>query len=269
MPGGLPSASGWAMLVLLVALAAPFWFRRARLVGRGQGICGTGNAGDYGPPDLVFLLVLTGCLAVPILASQGVPTRPLHRGDIVVGILIYGMLLAGVLAAVVLRGRSVPRLFRLGALSAPRVLGRSALHLLAAYPAVFLAMLLMATLLPGGPPQEVVRFILGSTDWIDRWIVIAAAVCFAPIAEEIIFRGYFHGVLRRYIGPLPSALATSALFASVHLNALHFPALLLLGLALTLAYETEGSLAVPITMHALFNGASTALLLLSPVTVVP
>jgi membrane protease YdiL (CAAX protease family) len=46
------------------------------------------------------------------------------------------------------------------------------------------------------------------------------------------------------------------LFAAIHNNALGFPGLTLLALALTLAYEFTGTLLVPVFMHACFNGIS-------------
>ena len=43
-------------------------------------------------------------------------------------------------------------------------------------------------------------------------------------------------------------------FAAVHLHVQTFPALFLLGLALAYLYERTGTLAAPITFHAIFNG---------------
>lgn len=88
------------------------------------------------------------------------------------------------------------------------------------------------------------------------WQVAIAAVCIAPVTEEILFRGYFYPVFKRLLGPLPAAFGTSFLFAAIHNNALGFPGLALLALALTLVYERTGSIIVPIFMHAWFNGAN-------------
>ncbi|HEX4086971.1 MAG TPA: CPBP family glutamic-type intramembrane protease, partial [Chthoniobacteraceae bacterium] len=54
-------------------------------------------------------------------------------------------------------------------------------------------------------------------------------------------------------GPLAAAVLSAALFAGMHLSASAFPALFVLALCLTLAYEASGSLLVNIFMHALFN----------------
>jgi membrane protease YdiL (CAAX protease family) len=88
------------------------------------------------------------------------------------------------------------------------------------------------------------------------WQVLVAAVIIAPVTEEILFRGYFYGVLKRFAGPVPAALGVSLLFGAIHNNALGFPGLTLLALGLTLAYEWSGSILVSIFMHAWFNATS-------------
>jgi membrane protease YdiL (CAAX protease family) len=88
------------------------------------------------------------------------------------------------------------------------------------------------------------------------WQVVIAAVGIAPISEEILFRGYIYPVFKRLIGAPPAALGAAVLFAAIHNNALGFPGLTLLALALTLTYEFTGSLLVSVFMHAWFNGIS-------------
>jgi len=83
------------------------------------------------------------------------------------------------------------------------------------------------------------------------------AVVVAPLVEEMIFRGLFQTMIRSYLGrPWPAIMLTSALFAAVHGNATHWPALFVLSVGLGYAYEKSGSLFRPIFMHALFNGIS-------------
>ncbi len=94
-------------------------------------------------------------------------------------------------------------------------------------------------------------------------LAVVAAVLLAPVAEELLFRGLLHRALRRRRGVLAATLLSSALFAVVHLDvALSQPlalvGLLLVGIALALAYERTGGLLVPIVAHAAYNG--TALL---------
>jgi membrane protease YdiL (CAAX protease family) len=92
-----------------------------------------------------------------------------------------------------------------------------------------------------------------------------AAIVFAgalsqPVVEEVFFRGYFYVVAKKFFGGIASAIFVSALFAAVHFNLASFPALFILALCLTLAYEVTGSILVPIGMHALFNSSQLAFL---------
>jgi membrane protease YdiL (CAAX protease family) len=88
------------------------------------------------------------------------------------------------------------------------------------------------------------------------WQVGVAAVCIAPVTEELLFRGYIYPVFKRVFGALPAALGSSVLFAAIHNNALGFPGLTVLALGLTLLYERTGSIVVPVFMHAWFNGVT-------------
>jgi membrane protease YdiL (CAAX protease family) len=83
--------------------------------------------------------------------------------------------------------------------------------------------------------------------------MLLLAVVVAPVAEETIFRGYIYGVLKRYFGGIGAGLFSAALFAGLHLNVAALPALFVLALCLTLAYEATGSLLVNIFMHGFFN----------------
>lgn len=87
-----------------------------------------------------------------------------------------------------------------------------------------------------------------------RILLIANACVIAPIVEEVIFRGYLYGVMKRFTGPMFAAFISASLFAIAHNN---LPAVLPLwgfALFLTLFYEASRSLWVPIGMHAVFNG---------------
>jgi membrane protease YdiL (CAAX protease family) len=89
-------------------------------------------------------------------------------------------------------------------------------------------------------------------------------VIVAPVAEEIIFRGYFYGVIRRFGGRIPAILTSSLLFAAIHV---HLPSMLGLGLLaviLCLLYERTGSLWATMTMHAAFNATTIAALIFFP-----
>jgi len=87
------------------------------------------------------------------------------------------------------------------------------------------------------------------------WKFVLSAVVCAPLWEETIFRGLFYPAIRRRVSPRTAILLTSALFALVHWPAFgQMPALFVLSLAITWAYERTGTLAAPIAFHAVFNG---------------
>ncbi|MGB0589350.1 MAG: lysostaphin resistance A-like protein [Myxococcota bacterium] len=93
-----------------------------------------------------------------------------------------------------------------------------------------------------------------------RAALAVSAVVFAPIFEEIIFRGFLYRNMRDILGKTPAMLLTGFLFALVHLDLnLLFP-LTGLGFALCLLFERSGSLLAPILVHAAWNLSQLAIL---------
>lgn len=87
--------------------------------------------------------------------------------------------------------------------------------------------------------------------------VAFVAVLAAPLVEELLFRGLIQTLIRSYIGrPWLSIGLTSVLFAIIHDQSAHWPALFFLSMAIGYAYEKSGSLWQSIFMHAMFNGMS-------------
>lgn len=97
------------------------------------------------------------------------------------------------------------------------------------------------------------------------WAVLASLILWQPAAEELLFRGFLQGALRRRafgtrrIAGLTNAnWLTSAAFAGVHL--VHQPVTWALGtffpsLIFGLYRDRSGSLWPPFLLHACFNGA--------------
>lgn len=127
---------------------------------------------------------------------------------------------------------------------------------------------LLATVVPelirralGIPPperQQILDFVATGDRGI--WLVVVIVVLVAPFLEEVVFRGLLFQVLRRRLGVWPGIVLSSLTFAIVHLELLDRPislaALLVLGAWLAAALHRTGSLVVPITAHALFNGVA-------------
>lgn len=90
------------------------------------------------------------------------------------------------------------------------------------------------------------------------------AVFFAPVTEELVFRGWLYTGLRYNWGVWPALLATSALFAAAHYERTHLYALAVfpIGLALGVIRECTGSVRASIFFHAINNFAAFGLSML-------
>jgi membrane protease YdiL (CAAX protease family) len=75
----------------------------------------------------------------------------------------------------------------------------------------------------------------------------------APIAEEVFFRGILYGFFRRW-GVVVALVLSTAFFVLPHLGSHGLPITQIVGGVLfAIAYETEGTLMTPITIHSLGN----------------
>jgi membrane protease YdiL (CAAX protease family) len=107
------------------------------------------------------------------------------------------------------------------------------------------------------PQHEALELITQSPAVSLQVLMVVLAVVIAPLVEEVLFRGLLQTTIRSYIGrPWPAIALASIVFASVHGNPSHWPALFVLALGLGYSYEKSSSLFRPIFMHALFNGVT-------------
>jgi membrane protease YdiL (CAAX protease family) len=97
-----------------------------------------------------------------------------------------------------------------------------------------------------------------------RVLIVVTTVVVAPVFEEMLFRGLFQTMIRSHLVTpwLPIAIS-SAIFATMHQNWGHWPALFVLGMCLGYSYEKSGSLFRPIFIHSLFNAATVTSVLYS------
>ncbi|MFO7917472.1 MAG: type II CAAX endopeptidase family protein [Anaerolineae bacterium] len=75
----------------------------------------------------------------------------------------------------------------------------------------------------------------------------------APVAEEIFFRGFFYAGLRGRWGTVWGMIASSLLFALVHLSPGVFLPIFLMGMVLAFVYTYSGSLWPSIFLHGVIN----------------
>ncbi len=87
----------------------------------------------------------------------------------------------------------------------------------------------------------------------DIALVMLGVVVGAPIFEELFFRGLALRALERRWGTAVGVLASSALFAAVHLQLLQFPALMVFGIIAALLVQRYQRLGPAIWAHVGFN----------------
>jgi membrane protease YdiL (CAAX protease family) len=137
-------------------------------------------------------------------------------------------------------------------------------------------------------------FMQGLSGWVREspgfavTAIILVVMVFGPAVEELVFRGVvFNGLYRlgsrlsaRSMGegnPITphekaifvlSALASSVLFALLHLEPVLLPTLLILAMILCYLFRRTGSLLPCIVAHATFNSFATAIIVLDGLSVI-
>jgi membrane protease YdiL (CAAX protease family) len=115
------------------------------------------------------------------------------------------------------------------------------------------------------PTQEVVEAAQVTQSMVEKAVIVLAIAVFAPILEEMLFRGVLLDALKARMALNPAIWVTGIAFGLVHLTdpatlAL-VPALILLGVILGFVRERGGgSLSRPILMHMGFNSVTAAAL---------
>lgn len=102
------------------------------------------------------------------------------------------------------------------------------------------------------------------TNQLGYVLAFATLVVIAPIAEEILFRGYLYGKLRRHVPIWASIIATSILFAVVHGQWNVAIDTFVLSVFLCGLRELTGSVWAGILVHMIKNSIAFYLLFLAP-----
>jgi membrane protease YdiL (CAAX protease family) len=118
----------------------------------------------------------------------------------------------------------------------------------------------LKTIFEGLSAQELVNQMKEKQSGLYFVLSVIAACIAAPIAEELLFRGYMYKSVKAATNPVFAAVIIGALFAVAHVNLPALVPLWAFSILLCLAYEWSGSLWVPIGMHAFFNGANILLM---------
>ncbi|MGI8633258.1 MAG: CPBP family intramembrane glutamic endopeptidase [Solirubrobacterales bacterium] len=146
---------------------------------------------------------------------------------------------------------------------------RDAGWLLAGYVAFFGFALLYGSLFEQPQQDDLIENLGGKSGTLGLILAALVIVGMAPVAEETLFRGFFHGGLRRSLPFWSAALMSGGLFGLVHIGGVEeftltavlsvVPLLAVFGLILAWLYERTGSLWPPIAMHLINNAIAFSL----------
>ena len=118
---------------------------------------------------------------------------------------------------------------------------------------LILSMLLMDFLGYKPPPQPVFDlFLEEKRSNVILFLTIFVSVL-GPMIEEIFFRGFLYGAVKKRFGIAAGVILSAALFSALHTNIIGFLPIMALGVLMAYLYETTGSLVASITVHVLHN----------------
>jgi len=137
-----------------------------------------------------------------------------------------------------------------------RLMGASCLGLLGMY-VVNIAYLLVMILFTG----ELNNIVADAMENMNLWSIALFMVIIAPIAEELIFRKLFYGLLAGY-GKKVFIIASSIIFGLYHMNIGQAMYAFLIGLILAWIYSETGKIQYTIVAHMVINFIGSLLPLL-------
>lgn len=229
---------------------------------------GPAAGGDAAMLEMVaiFLLGLLLAVGAPIFAYAGGVEGA--TATVVVGEMLMWTLL-GVIAWPLLRGVEWRRLAEDVGLTRGAGIGREAVFGIVGYTASLPLLILAAHV---GNVLEILLGLGASEDagasgggyplmeqpMANSWAVVllsaAGAVIWAPIIEEVIFRGALFRFLRARLGAILTVLITATAFAVAHpYNPLGLLSVFTGGIVFGLLREWRGSLVAPMVAHAIHN----------------
>ncbi|HXR29658.1 MAG TPA: type II CAAX endopeptidase family protein [Solirubrobacterales bacterium] len=119
----------------------------------------------------------------------------------------------------------------------------------------YLGLTILYVAIAGAPEQEDIAEAFGTLPVQILLIAIAA-----PISEEVCFRGFLFGGLRRRLPRVAAALVAALVFGALHATTgiSAVPPLIAFGFVLCLLYEKTGSIVPGIILHVLNNSVAMA-----------
>lgn len=106
-------------------------------------------------------------------------------------------------------------------------------------------------------PQEQIISLFEKLPAADIPVAVVTAVLIAPLAEELIFRGFLYNAVKHYLRAPAAIIVSSVLFAAAHGDLRLIPELGTAAIIFTCVYEYTGCMWANILCHALFNSIAT------------
>ena len=225
-------------------------------------------------PLWVFVAFMASSYAVGallgILEWLNVPVENYVRPAVLqtaLAVIIYGLTIAVVLGVPYLVKRHETNLQMLGLTRLPSWTDIGLAPLTYIVYIIVLALVLgaISAWFPAFPldeAQDVGFKVFGSR--LDNLLAFFALVILAPIAEEVLFRGYLYGKLKTYVPAIVAAIATSLLFALVHFQWNVGVDVFIMSLFLCSLRSLTGSIWAGILVHMIKNGIAYYVLFVSP-----
>lgn len=217
----------------------------------------------FGIPEALAATLLMSLLVLSLVKGGATNVTKLSTEDLINNFILTAVIVLILAGFLIFRGFDLDALAGFSKLGLIRAVSIGGILLLMGYPFVLLADAIVQKMLgEGTTKQNIVELFSGSVSMQQRIMIIILAVAVAPVAEELVFRFFLYGVLKRYFGIVVGLLINAVLFAAVHQHLPSFAPLFVLGCCFTLAYEWSGSILVPMTMHSLFNSFTLVFLAL-------
>lgn len=221
----------------------------------------------YGAADLLVLAILGTLFIGTMAAGSGENADASISSAAIVASMVFSLVVcAGLLLYLNrMRGLNPAELFGLQNIHWRSLLKVVLIFALICVVSVSLVSILVSHWLqqvwPDLQPQQMVETFQASSSIGLKLLVIVAAVIIAPLSEEILFRGFVYGVLKRYTDAPFAALSSSLMFAIIHMHLGSLLPLCMLAVLFCIAYEITGCLLVPMLLHIIFNATSILLML--------
>ncbi len=219
-------------------------------------------------PLVPFFFSFGAVALAAIIAGDLTKDWPAWQSAIADNVVIcVGTTLTVILIIILARAHFARRLkgFGLNLRALPRDILAAPLYLLAVQPLILVAIKLTVDIAKrfSGPEYQLqqhqqLELVAQHPEMMLRVLIFVVAAIIIPLFEELMFRGLIQTMLRSFLrtanGAWVAIALSSGLFALMHEDPAHWPALFILGACMGYAYEKSGSLWRPIFIHAIFNG---------------